>query len=79
MNTETLERLRAQISTLLASDRAALARDIIISLDGAPDDAMEEAWDEEITRRIAQVETGQAHLLTREEFRRQMHGRIGNG
>lgn len=77
MGTETLERLRAQISTLPASERAALARDIIVGLDGAPDDCVEDAWDEEIMRRIAQVETGQAHLLTREEFRRQMLGRLG--
>ena len=77
MNTEMLDKLRSQISGLPASERAALARDIIVSLDGAPDRDAEAAWDDEIMRRIAQVETGHAHLLTREEFRRRMHGRIG--
>lgn len=79
MNTELLDKLRSQISTLPASQRAALARDIIVSLDGPPEHDVAAAWDDEIMRRIAQVETGHAHLLTREELRQQTHGRIGNG
>ena len=78
MTTETLNHLRTQISTLSQRERAALAREIIAGLDGVRDDAVEQAWDDEIMRRMAQVESGQAELLTREEFRQQMRSRMGS-
>src|SRR5690606_11907798 len=52
MTTETLNRLRTQILTLSKSERAALAREIIADLDGARDDTVEQAWDDEILRRM---------------------------
>lgn len=78
MTTETLNRLRTQISALSTSERAALAHEIIAGLDGVHDEAAEQAWDDEILRRLAQVEAGQVELLTRDEFRRKMRGRLGN-
>ena len=78
MTTETLNRLRMQISTLSKSERAALAHEIIAGLDGVRDNAVEQAWDDEIMRRMAQVESGQAELLTRDEFRQQMRSRLGS-
>lgn len=78
MTTDTLDRLRSQISTLSTSERAALAHEIIAGLDGGRDEAAEQAWDNEILRRLAQVEAGQAELLTRDEFRRKMRDRMGN-
>lgn len=78
MTTETLNQLRTQISTLSKSERAALAHEIITGLDGVRDDAVEHAWDDEIMRRMAQVESGQAELLTRDEFRQHMRSRMGN-
>lgn len=77
MTTETLERLRSQISTLSPSERATLAHELSSSLDGVRDDAVEQTWNEEIMRRIAQIETGQTKLLTREQFRERMRNRIG--
>ena len=78
MTTETMNQLRTQISTLSKPERAALAHEIIAGLDGVRDDAVEQAWDDEIMRRMAQVESGQAELLTRDEFRQQMRSRTGN-
>jgi putative addiction module component (TIGR02574 family) len=78
MTTDKLNRLRIQISTLSKSERAALAHDIIAGLDGVDDDAVEQAWDDERLRRMAQVESGQAELLTRDEFRQQMRSRRGS-
>lgn len=78
MTIETLNRLRTQISTLSTSERAALAHEIIASLDEVRDEAAEQAWDDEILRRLAQVEAGQAELLTRDEFRRKVRERMGN-
>ena len=77
MTTEALDRLRSQISTLSRSERAALAHELIMSLDGTQDDAVEQAWDDEVMRRISQVEAGQANFLTRDEFRQKMRSRIG--
>ena len=78
MTTETLNQLRTQISTLSKPERAALAHEIIPGLDGIRDDNVEQAWNDEIMRRMAQVESGQAELLTRDEFRQRMWSRMGN-
>ncbi|MDY0146664.1 MAG: addiction module protein [Halothiobacillus sp.] len=77
MTTETLNHLRSQISTLSESERATLARELIMSLDGPRDDSAEQAWHEEIIRRAAKVKSGKATLLSREEFRSKMRARIG--
>lgn len=77
MTTETLNQLRSQISTLSESERAALARELIMSLDGPRDESAEQAWHDEIIRRVAKVKSGKATLLSREEFRTKMRARIG--
>ncbi|MCI0510948.1 putative addiction module component (TIGR02574 family) [Chromohalobacter marismortui] len=77
MNTETLDHLRSQISTLSESERAALARELIMSLDGPRDDSVEQAWNDEIVRRVSKVKSGKATLIDREEFRSQMRARLG--
>jgi putative addiction module component (TIGR02574 family) len=78
MTTDKLNRLRIQISTLSKTERAALAHEIIAGLDGGRDGTVEQAWDDEILRRMAQVESGHAELLTRDEFRQQMRSRMGS-
>lgn len=77
MTTETLNHLRSQISTLSESERATLARELIMSLDGPRDDSVEQAWNDEIIRRVSKVKSGQATLLSREEFRTKMRARLG--
>ena len=77
MTAETLNHLRSQISTLSESERAALARELIMSLDGPRDDCVEQAWNDEIVRRVSKVKSGNATLLSREEFRSKMRARLG--
>ena len=77
MATETLDHLRSQISALSESERAALARELIMSLDGPRDDSVEQAWRDEIVRRVSKVRSGKATLLSREEFRSKMRARLG--
>ena len=77
MTTETLDRLRSQISTLSKPERAALARELIMSLDGPRDDTVEQAWNDEVTRRVSKVKDGKATLLSRDEFRSRMRTRLG--
>ena len=77
MTTETLDHLRSQISTLSQSERAALAHELIMSLDGPSDDSVEQAWNDEIVPRVSKVKSGNATLLSREEFRSKMRARLG--
>ena len=77
MTTEPLDHLRSQISTLSQSERAALAHELIMSLDGPSDDSVEQAWNDEIVRRVSKVKSGNATLLSREEFRSKMRARLG--
>ena len=77
MTTEALDHLRSQISALSESERAALARELIMSLDGPRDDSVEQAWSDEIVRRVSKVKSGTATLLSREEFRSKMRARLG--
>jgi putative addiction module component (TIGR02574 family) len=76
MTTDTLNHLRSQISTLSESERAALARELIMSLDGPRDDSVKQAWNDEIIRRVSKVKSGKATLLSREEFRTKMQARL---
>lgn len=46
MTTETLDHLRSQISTLSESKHAALARELIMSLDGPSDDGVGQTWND---------------------------------
>ncbi|PFG10786.1 MULTISPECIES: addiction module protein [unclassified Marinobacter] len=76
MTTNTLNHLRSQISTLSESERAALARELIMSLDGPRDDSVERDWNDEIIRRVSKVKSGKATLLSREEFRTKMRATL---
>jgi hypothetical protein len=55
---------------LSLADRAALAHELIKSLDGAEDHpvAVAEAWDREIVHRIDDIDGGRAELLDRSAF-----------
>ncbi len=76
MAAKPLERLRSEILALPEAERAELAHELIMSLDAPRDTGVEEAWDREILRRIAEIDTGQATLLDRAEFRRRMQARL---
>jgi len=58
--TEIVERLKLGLSQLSVRARAELAAFLIPSLDGEPADDIEAAWDEELTRRMAEIEGGTA-------------------
>ncbi len=77
MSTEALEQLRSQVLTLPEQERAKLAHDLIQSLDAPAEKGAEEAWEQEILRRIEQIDSGQAKLLDRKEFSRRIHASIG--
>ena len=56
--------------------RAALIDSLISSLDQVVDAAAEEAWREEIYRRLQQIDSGAVHLIPWEEARRRLRVRL---
>ena len=75
MATEALERIRAEVLELTEAERAELAHDLIATLDEPRENGVEDAWECEILHRISLIDSGQAKLLDREEFRQKMRAR----
>lgn len=65
-----LEQIEALALALPLKERGELVHRLIVSLDGKPDGTPEEiakAWDEEIARRVAEIDAGTAVLIPEEE------------
>ena len=65
-----LKEIEKQALQLPLKERSELAHRLIVSLDGEPDDSPEaiaQAWDEEIARRVAEIDAGTAQLIPHEE------------
>ncbi|MCC6196053.1 MAG: addiction module protein [Burkholderiales bacterium] len=62
-----LAELKRKAAQLDENERAALALAIIESLDGEMDGGVEEAWQVEVERRIAQIERGDVKLIPGDE------------
>lgn len=71
-----LETLRNAAMTLSEQERAALAKDLMASLDGHADEGVAEAWDREIRRRIQQIDSGEVELLDAKEVLSRARDRI---
>ena len=56
----TVERLAQDALALSDRERAELAHKILVSLDGVPDKGSEDAWDDEIARRVQKIRDGTA-------------------
>ena len=79
MATEVFDQLRTEMMTLSMAERAELADDLIKSLDASRDQGVEEAWERDISRRIELIDSGQAKLLNKKEFRKRMRNRLRTG
>lgn len=65
-----LDELEAQAMKLTRRERDELAHRLIVSLHGEPEGTPEEiakAWDEEIARRVADMEAGRTQWIPAEE------------
>ena len=71
MRTEPAELLRDALS-LPAEARAALVDSLIESLDVEVDDKVEEAWREEIHRRLQQIDGGAVGMIPWDDARRKL-------
>jgi putative addiction module component (TIGR02574 family) len=76
MGSLTLEKVRSEALSLSEAERAELAHSLVTSLDGPADAEAESAWDAEVLRRLAEIDSGTAELIDREELRRRMRARM---
>ena len=73
----TLSELKKKAAQLPEHERAELALSLIESLDGPADPDVEEAWAQEIERRVRQIERGEAELVPAEEVFARIRRRLG--
>lgn len=76
MPSSALKDVRSKALELSESDRAELAHDLVASLDGLPDLAVQAEWDVEILQRLRQIEGGKVNSVTRAELGRKMRQHI---
>jgi putative addiction module component (TIGR02574 family) len=66
------ERVLARALQLAPAQRETLARWLIESLDGEPDPDPEKAWEAELDRRLADLDSGKVQAIGIEEFRKRI-------
>jgi putative addiction module component (TIGR02574 family) len=74
----TIEEIFAEAVELQENDRAALAGMLLHSLEPSPDARMDDAWVEEIKRRIKALEAGEVKSVPWEEARARLWARFGS-
>ena len=74
-----LDELKAQVLKLSPPDRDELLSALIASLDGEPEGTPGEiarAWDEEIARRIAQLDSGEVETVPFEDVMAELRAKL---
>jgi len=77
MTREANDLLRKALD-LPPEDRAELAGSLIESLDVGEDENVQEAWNEEIRRRIEELDSGKAKTIPWAEVRRRVAAKLGD-
>jgi putative addiction module component (TIGR02574 family) len=67
-----IERILKEAKALPESDRARLAQELVATLDGPADADAVAAWDSELEKRLSDLRSGNAELLSREDFNRRL-------
>ena len=70
------KKVLAEALRLDLDERAELASEILASLDGPADPDAEAAWQAEVERRVAAIESGVAHLETWDDVKRRIEKEI---
>jgi putative addiction module component (TIGR02574 family) len=71
-----LKQIHDLLPSLSEGERGQLLNELLQDMDGPADEDVEAAWEAEIARRLDEVESGTAKLVTREELFRYMDGRL---
>jgi putative addiction module component (TIGR02574 family) len=79
MSSDTLKRALDLALELPESERAALAHDLLASLDGPADSDGQQAWEAEITKRLDELDAGKAHTIDAAEALRRIDARLRRG
>jgi putative addiction module component (TIGR02574 family) len=79
MPSATLKRALDLALELPEGERAALAHDLLASLDGPPDADAQRAWEAEITKRLDELEAGKARAIDADEALRRIDARLRGG
>ena len=61
--TDKTQAIVEQALKLSPTERAEVAEQLLVSLDEVPDTDIEQAWQEEIQRRIQQIDRGEVELI----------------
>ncbi len=78
--TDALKEIEAQALQLSSQERGQLIHRLIVSLDGESQDtpeAIANAWDDEIARRVAEIDAGTAVLIPHEQVQAEMDELLG--
>ena len=65
--TDLVAELSQRASELAPEDRARLAEELLASIEGHLEPEVDAAWDEEIRKRIAEIESGTVKLILADE------------
>ena len=76
MGNPPLEKVRSEALKLTDEERAKLAHDLVASLDGEIEVNADQEWDLEVSRRLAEIDSGTAILIDRAEFSRRLRERL---
>ena len=74
-----LKDIEAQALQLSLKERSELAHRLLVSLDGEPEDSPEaiaKAWDEEIARRVADMDVGRIKWIPADEVMTRLRAKI---
>jgi putative addiction module component (TIGR02574 family) len=71
------ENVAEQALSLSASERLRLANELLQSVEPQTSEEAERAWEEEIERRIARIDSGEAKGRSWEEIKRDFDSRYG--
>jgi putative addiction module component (TIGR02574 family) len=77
--TQEADELLKKALSLPEEDRATLAGFLIESLDTNIDASAEQAWNDEVSRRIEELDAGKARTLPWEEVRRRILTKLSDG
>lgn len=72
MHAMNLETVRREALALPLDERAALAEQLLSSLDELSESEVEQLWSKEAARRATQIDQGQVELLSSETFEREV-------
>lgn len=78
MTREALELLQKALA-LSEEERAKLAGSLIESLDAEGEESVTEAWEREISRRIAELDAGTAQTIPWAEVQRRIAAKLSHG